>query len=380
MPVSGLSRSLSAGDVGRAVLPLVRVEEDPGSFSLASRALCPLSIKAPMAVTSALGRLRSGLIQKHGLSIDQVNQQVQELQRRQDNLALAPEHAVFCFERIQPPTSPSLALADREGYVLPKPMDVAKKVLSQEYFEKFGIYVKSLSMEAGTSLDFAQEMVAVAIELQPQPVGFVVPVTHGQGPHNTLNHRGHVLAIALQKLGSCLEIFNLDTLAQDSQYALDIVQSMADSARANGIERIDSFLAEDSLQGDKHSCHTGSYQLLKDLLVAFKAAEVVSLRELLLSPGRPEGLAAQSGRRFILPSFLHKSTQLSSAFRKAEPHDPLVVAHRKKYLAAFQSGAIGLHKMSNHFLTIKALHNANKVLNRLESMNAEDRATYIGQI
>lgn len=376
-PGLNLQRSLSSGQLDAGQRAHLEIDRPAGAFKAVNQTLSGLCVKAPKAVSSALGRVRSDVIRNQQFSIERFNQQAASLQRRQALLNLSPETQPFYFEKVE--LRPSLLFNTPPSFLLPKPLDVGKKLLSQEYLSKYGVHINALAQESGTARDFAEQILGSLNERSPEPVGFVVPFTFGKGPHNTLHYRGHVLAFAAQKTERGLEIFNLDTLAQDSLFSLDLVQDLTELAKQQGLGDTQSFLVKDPRQADKHSCHTDAYQVLKDLLVLFKQSRVKSLKEVLLTPesNKLKFKSAMAGDRFTLPSLLHKTTQLSAAIRKAEPHQASILVHRQKYSAPFEFGGATLDRASNHFLSVKALYNAEKIISKLEAMPESERQRYV---
>lgn len=376
MPATpNLKRNLSAGDLNNPLNSTSTLELPRSAFSRSSACLTGLALTARQSVTGALGQLRSMLINNQKYSIGRANDQAKQLMQRQAQLNLPPGNQLFHFEKVELPNS--LMFDDAPVFLLPKPLDAGKQLLSDQYREKYGIHIEPLSSENAGVREFTEQMIRSVMNHAPEPVGFVVPVVSAKGAYSTLNYRGHVLALAAHKTDYGLEVFNLDSLAQDSQFTLDLIQNLREVAQCHHLGLVESFLVDEPRQADKHSCHTDAYQILKDLLVVFKRGKLSCLKELLLTTGAGKVRHAMSGKRFVLPSTFHKTSQLSSAVKQASPHHESVLNHRQKYTAAFEYGGTFLQKSSNHFLSIKALHNADKVIAKLERLPVAERQEYL---
>ena len=333
-------------------------------------------LQAPPSV-GGLSVLRKTVIPEGEVRLEQLSKMAIDFQIREKNLDLGPDFDLFDWPSVILP-APALHEFPMLQLPLPKPLGSAKQVLADLYQKKYGVVIhcKFNGRDAQGVLDGLIEKVRRA---DRQAVGFVVPLRLPEGWPNAESYRGHVLPLVIQESSAGFDVINLDSLAGNSDSFRKFLELFQERMASTGVGVLRSCLVSSRRQSDKHSCHTDALQVLKDTLCALKQRKNGCAYDLFMESAvsKPTGNEVP---RFVLPSFLQKTTQrkrvlTEDKFDGASPLQPsrmnllftrksvFVGQHRYKYLAM-----LGV-KERNNFLTIKAYYNAQKVLTHLEGLS-----------
>lgn len=283
-----------------------------------------------------------------------------------------------------------------------QPKTNAKLVLADHYRHKYGIeiYVDPGDPDLENSLDWVRR---VLNKNANRAVGFVFfqdrdwrNGIHGEMAHEHINlYSGHCTPMLFKFRDGEVACINLDPVRKAVFQPFQMKDYFIDRLSMN----LRMLTAHSIRQADWYSCHTHAMVLLKDGL------RHVQDRDDLLSwfgehdPEAEQQLALFGRATCHLPSPLHKSTQIekSIAFdecsrldfirpegQKEKPSGGNTLAeHRSKFdITHSKAGWADIFQGStvrfNHYLNLKAYHQADTVLRRLEGLqNAKARHTYL---
>ncbi|BET24907.1 hypothetical protein EV673_3034 [Limnobacter thiooxidans] len=340
------------------------------------------------AALSALQGLRNELLVGGRLNLSALSQHLALLATRERRLALAHTHRLFSYPRV------GLPGADEDNralsYVVPKPLDCAKAILADEYLQKYGVRIVPV-LAPSQNGDYLRSVVRHLSAASGEPVGFLLRVISDHRHTEVFDYENHVLPLVIQAGAHGIDVINLNSMGEvDNSYQRFLKNMDVIKQSVPGVE-VRSATVLSQRQADEQSCHTDAIQVLKDALLRFRRSGQSSFFNCML--GHAEvALGDVDEPRFCLPSALQKTTQRSAALRNdavnfAEPVEPKghsLHSHREKYSAAFQVSPHiedeRLDKPVNHFLTIKAFRNADRVLSVLEGLAPSERKRYLNQL
>lgn len=350
--------------------------------------LRPLPVSPRHGVGSALPCLRAVLLPEGRLSLSDLSQQIALLATRERRLALGHALPLFSYPRVALPgeDEDNRALS----YAIPKPLDCAKAVLADLYFQKYGIRIVPV-LAPNPNEDDLCCVVRHLSAAQGEPVGFLLRVITDHRHTQVLDYKNHVLPLVIQASANGIDVLNLNSLGEvDHSYQCFLKDMDVVKHSVPGVQ-VRSATVLSQRQADVHSCHTDAMQTLKDALLGFKRSGQASFFDRMLN-NTQAALGDSAERRFCLPSALQKTTQRSAALlddavnfaEPVEPHGDSLHAHREKYSGAFQLSQLVEYehrdKRANHYLTIKAFRNADRVLSVLEGMAPSARKRYLNQL
>lgn len=336
----------------------------------------------------ALQCLRDELLCQARLNLSTLSQHLALLATRERHLALGHAHRLFSYPRV------TLPGADEDNralsYVVPKPLDCAKAVLAEEYRKKYGIRIVPLLVPTPIE-GYLRNVVRHLSAAAGEPVGFLLRVITDPHYKEVFDYENHVIPLVVQASAHGIDVINLNSMGEvDNSYQrflknMDLIKHSVPDVRVR------SATVLSQRQADEQSCHTDAIQVLKDALLGFKRSGQTCFFNYMT--GHAEVAQGNVDEpRFCLPSTLQKTTQRSAALRddavnfseSVEPNNISLHTHRGKYSAAFQLSPNveyeNRDKQANHFLTIKAFRNADRVLSVLEGLAPSARKRYLNQL
>jgi hypothetical protein len=336
----------------------------------------------PIPGTHQLRPITDWLLDDHGLSLSAQNELKKQLVLRSRALGYSKENPLFVFTNNR---AQSETVALREGDTLiAKPLDDAKLVLADSYHKKYGIRIV-VEIHQMNKDDLARKIKQECLRAKGDPVGLILRTTElGQARSKGLpenNYSGHVTPIVVQRSGKMIHVISLDSALNHNS---ELIKAMLHLSRERNKVRM--ITLNSARQADHFSCHTDALQILKDLLVQHQHSSE-SILENLSAHYLTEDDRTTSAINLLkidLPPFLQKVNQRANSSGKVnysraqlmqtrlsptQPGKPQTVEqHWQRYSRHPWENPGKLH---NHFLAVKAFHNANKVLNRLESFDNE---------
>lgn len=337
---------------------------------------------------SALQCLRNELLVGGRLNLSALSQQLALLATRERRLVLGHKHRLFSYPRVGLPgeDEDNRALS----YAVPKPLDCAKAVLAEEYLQKYGVRIVPV-LSPGQNEDYLRSVVRHLSAASGEPVGFLLRVITDHRHTEVFDYENHVLPLVIQACAHGIDVINLNSMGEVDNSYQRFLKNMDLIKHSMPAVEVRSATVLSQRQADEQSCHTDAIQLLKDALLSYKRSGQSSFFNCML--GHAEvSLGEVNEPRFCLPSALQKTTQRSAALRDdavnfaetIEPKGNSLHSHREKYSAAFQLASHIEYerrdKPVNHFLTIKAYRNADRVLSVLEDLAPSERKRYLNQL
>lgn len=337
---------------------------------------------------SALQCLRNELLVGGRLNLSALSQQLALLATRERRLVLGHTHRLFSYPRVGLPgeDEDNRALS----YAVPKPLDCAKAVLAEEYLQKYGVRIVPV-LSPGQNEDYLRSVVRHLSTASGEPVGFLLRVITDHRHTEVFDYENHVLPLVIQACAHGIDVINLNSMGEVDNSYQRFLKNMDLIKHSMPAVEVRSATVLSQRQADEQSCHTDAIQLLKDALLSFKRSGQSSFFNCMLDHAAV-ALGEVNEPRFCLPSALQKTTQRSAALLDdavnfAEPIEPKgnsLHSHREKYSAAFQLASHIEYerrdKPVNHFLTIKAYRNADRVLSVLEDLAPSERKRYLNQL
>lgn len=336
----------------------------------------------------ALQCLRDELLCQARLNLSTLSQHLALLATRERRLALGLANRLFSYPRVPLPG------ADEDNrplsYVVPKPLDCAKAILADVYLQKYGVRIVPVLVPKQNET-YLSSVVRHLSAASGEPVGFLLRVITDHRHTEVFDYENHVIPLVVQAHASGIDVINFNSMGEvDNSYQRFLKNMDVIKQSVPGVE-VRSATVLSQRQADEQSCHTDAIQVLKDALLRFKRSGQSSFFNCML--GHAEvALGDVAEPRFCLPSALQKTTQRSAALRDdmvnfaeaVEPNGNSLHTHREKYSAAFQlSPNIEYEfrdKPVNHFLTIKAFRNADRVLSALEGLAPSARKRFLNQL
>ncbi|MCR2745085.1 hypothetical protein [Limnobacter parvus] len=342
--------------------------------------------------THQLKPITDWLLNDQGPSLSAQNELKKQLVLRSRLLGYEVENPLFVFanNRVQSET-----IALREGDpLIAKPLDDAKLVLADLYQKKYGIRIV-VETHPMNKVQLAKKIKQECLRAKGMPVGLILRTTsQGQGESmgpGQSNYAGHVTPIVIQQFEKVINVVSLDSTLNPNTTLLGAMLRL--SHQNMNIRMITLHKAR---QADHFSCHTDALQILKDLLVQQKSSSRCILDDLSahhLADG-DQITSAVNLLKIDLPLFLQKVNQRAEWPANGNQNDAqwlqahlsptqpgkyqTIEQHWQRYSRQPWENAGKLH---NHFLAVKAFHNANKVLNHLESFESKvSRDKYLAKL
>lgn len=346
------------------------------------------------ASPSSLDRLRSELLVNGKLQLPALNRKLAEISTRASNLQLGTKYPLFAFPRVGLPFEDDEDRA--RSYVVPKPLDCSKAVLADLYQQKYGIHIVPV-LAPRLHENYLHCVFRHLSAHQGQPMGFLLRVITDPDHQEVFDYPGHVLPLVIQQTFNGLDVINFNSLGEDDHAYKNFLLMLSSLVNVIPTWCVRSAMVNSRRQGDTQSCHTDAMQILKDALVQHKRLvghappHTVNFFEQ-FSGLPPTRTAEIQETAFRLPSLLHKTTQRSAALLEDEVNFRLPVSrkgenlqsHREKYAGSFLLSkhvhSASESKIVNHFLTLKAYHNADRVLSKLESLSKNARKAYLDNL
>ncbi|HEY1057494.1 MAG TPA: hypothetical protein VGE55_02050 [Limnobacter sp.] len=242
-----------------------------------------------------------------------------------------------------------------------KPLDVARAHVSDHYQRKYGIHILPAAAPAHGE-GWVRYLNRTARLAEGHAVGLVLRGLRNPYYNPRSNYEDHVVPVVLQLDNGWLNLISLDSLGETSPGFTGLGAAL----KAEGC-RVRSAAPVVCRQADEQSCHTDAMQVLKDLLVRHQGSSCRSIWQFLVGEQaiKPES-SGHGTQPLALPFWLNKTTQRSKALPPQATAHVDIVAHRKKYAAAFPVRGAGLTgKVANQFLLLKAVRNAEHLVDTL---------------
>lgn len=347
------------------------------------------SAMQPAQGTHQLKPITNWLLDDHGPSLSAQNEFKKQLVSRSRALGYNKENPLFVFSnnRVQ---SEGNALEEGDPLIA-KPLDDAKLVLADLYQKKYGIRIVVETHQMSKE-QLARKIRQECMQAKGSPVGLVLQTTlPGQAKNTGLpesNYSGHVTPIVIQQSGKAINVVSLDSVLNPNS-ALITAMLRLSQQKVN----VRMLTLNKARQADHFSCHTDAMQILKDLLTQNQHSNESILDDLSTHyvTENDQTTSAINLLKIDLPPFLQKVNQRVNSPGTVNYHNTELLQTRLTPSQPGKYQTIGQHwqrysrhpwedpgKLHNHFLTVKAFHNANKILNHLESFeNARARKEYL---
>lgn len=343
---------------------------------------------------SGLGGLREELLVDGKLQLATLSKKLAELSTRERQLSLGSKHPLFEYPRVGLPFEDDEDRA--RSYVVLKPLDCSKAVLADLYQQKYGIHIVPV-LAPRLHENHLHCVFRHLSAHQGQPVGFLLRVITDPDHQEVFDYPGHVLPLVIQQTFDGLDVINFNSLGEDDHAYKNFLLMLSSLVNVIPSWCVRSAMVNSRRQGDTQSCHTDAMQILKDALVQHKRLMGHGLPHTVnffeqFSGLPPTRTAEVQETVFRLPSLLHKTTQRSAALLEDEVNFRSSVSrkgenlqsHREKYAGSFLLSkhvhSASESKIVNHFLTLKAYHNADRVLSKLESLSKNARKAYLDNL
>lgn len=341
----------------------------------------PDSYRIP--TTSKLLLLSNMLLEKYGPSIKVQNVLSQQFIERSQALGYTDEQPLFAFANGKA-GGPGYAAQPGDTLIV-KPLNDAKLILADLYNKKYGIQVFIETDQ------LSPEQIAQKIELdcdrnEGKPIGIIFQTTDPGSAYlgdedSEGDYQGHVTPVIIQKTEKGIDVVALDSVLNfNARLLFAVLELEKNNSRVRMIN------LHEGRQADPHSCHTDAIQILKDSLLQHgnSVESIVDELTTQYNAKREIPLKSRFDVEIDLPPYLQKTTQRSGAMisnnynhaqlmqTQLPPTEPgkyqTVQQHREKYTRTQNAES---SKLRNHFLVVKAFHNANKVLDHLESFDSD---------
>lgn len=342
--------------------------------------------------THQLRPISDWLLGDHGPSISAQNEFKKQLVLRSRALGYSKENPLFVFSNNRVQTA-TLSLQEGDPLIT-KPLDDAKLVLADLYQKKYGIRIVIETCQLNQK-QLANKIKQECLRAKGNPVGLILQTTElGQAKGAELpegNYCGHVTPIVVQQRGKLINVISLDSVLKPNSA---LIKAMLRLSHQNINVRM--LTLNKARQADHYSCHTDALQILKDLLVQHQYSSESILDDLSASylTEEDQTTSAIDLLKIDLPPFLQKVNQRAEASGSANYSQAQLMQTRLSPTQPGKPQTVEQHwqrysrppwenpgELRNHFLAVKAFHNANKVLNRLESFeNERARQEYLANL
>lgn len=332
--------------------------------------------------THQLRPITDWLLDDHGLSLSAQNEFKKQLVLRSRALGYSKENPLFVFSNNRVQTA-TISLQEGDPLIA-KPLDDAKLVLADLYQKKYGIRIVIETCPLNKK-QLANKIKQECLQAKGKPVGLILQTTElgqvkGTGPAEG-NYCGHVTPIVVQQRGKLINVISLDSVLKPNSA---LIKAMLRLSHQNINVRM--ITLNSARQADHYSCHTDALQILKDLLTQNENSSESILDDLSARylTETDQTTSAINLLKIDLPPFLQKVNQRAESLG-ACGHERIqagkcqtVEQHWQRYSRHPWENS---GKLQNYFLAVKAFHNANKVLNRLESFDNEHaRQDYLANL
>lgn len=342
----------------------------------------PESCRIP--TTSKLLLLSNMLLEKYGPSIKVQNDLRLQFIERSQALGYSNDEPLFAFANGK--AGGQRYAAQPGDTLIVKPLNDAKLILADLYNKKYGIQI-FIETNQLSAAQIAQKIELECDRNEGKPIGIVFQTTNPRSAYlrdeyREEDYQGHVTPVIIQKTEKGIDIVTLDSVLD---FNVRLLFAVLDLEKSNHQVRMINL--HKGRQADPHSCHTDAIQILKDSLLQHgnSVESIVDKLGNQYQANRGDSDRSRFGVEIDLPPYLQKTTQRSDAMVSNNySHAQLmqtqlpptesgkyqtVQQHREKYSRTHNADS---SKLRNHFLIVKAFHNANKVLDQLESFESKE--------